>query len=82
MILAHFFICLLFFKVINPCKVAGKANVPRGGGILVVSNHLSVLEPLKLDRFYLMDDTKAASREIVDEIMARIARLQEMDRRL
>ena len=210
MILAHFFISFLFFKVINPCKVVGKANVPPGGGILVVSNHLSVLdplllnsaglrirpielmyapakaelfkipfirglmrafgtfpvqrgsgdlgvmrhmmklmkeekvvifpegtrsvdgtlgkgsralgrliyearpmvvpaaikgtekmlpkgrklvrlftrlqvrfgEPLKLDRFYLMDDTKAASQEIVDEIMAQIARLQEMDRRL
>ncbi len=49
MILAHFFIRFLFFKVINPCKVVGKANVPPGGGILVVSNHLSVLDPLLLN---------------------------------
>ncbi len=45
-LLAHLFVRLLFFRVINPCKVVGKENVPRGGGALLVSNHLSVFDPL------------------------------------
>lgn len=45
-LLAHFFIRLLFFKVINFCRVLGKGNIPAGGGVLVVSNHLSVFDPL------------------------------------
>ncbi len=71
--------------MVIPAAIKGPEKMlPKGRKLVRLFTRLQVRfgEPLKLDRFYLMDDTKAASQEIVDEIMAQIARLQEMDRRL
>lgn len=39
-------VMLLIFKVLHPYKIVGKENVPRSGGTLVCSNHVTYGDPI------------------------------------
>lgn len=40
------FLCILFFKLICRVKVKGKGNIPKRGGFILASNHVSYLDPM------------------------------------
>lgn len=38
----------LLFLILGPVRVAGKKNIPRRGGVLLLSNHLADIDPIVL----------------------------------
>lgn len=42
------FICALFYKCIFRLEVFGKTNIPKSGGFIIASNHVSYLDPIAL----------------------------------
>ncbi len=43
-----YLLCNFFFKILFRLKIEGSENVPRQGGFIVVSNHVSHLDPIIL----------------------------------
>ncbi|MCM8762932.1 MAG: 1-acyl-sn-glycerol-3-phosphate acyltransferase [Candidatus Omnitrophica bacterium] len=41
-------ICVLIFKIFFRIKVSGRNNIPKKGGFILASNHLSFLDPVVL----------------------------------
>lgn len=35
----------LYFKIIHRCKITGKENIPEKGSLVIMANHISLLDP-------------------------------------
>ncbi len=41
-------ICIFIFKVLFRIKIIGKENIPKNGGFILASNHVSYLDPIAI----------------------------------